>query len=440
MSSALTEILIVVALMIANGLFSMSEMAVVSARKARLKQRANSGTPGASAALKLAEEPADFLSMVQIGITLISILTGVFGGATLSDEGARLLRQIEPLAPYAETLSFVLVVTTITFFSLLVGELIPKNLALRNPEGISSFIAPPMNRLARLTAPLVRFLSFSTNTALRLMGIKPSTEPSVTEDEIRVLMHEGTRIGAFEATERDMVGHVFRLSDLQISTLMLPRTELLWLDVNDSKEILCEKLSGSQISRLPVAQDSLDQVMGMVWTKDLLTALLKGEAFNLRAHLQEPLFLPETTSAMNALRAMRTQGAHNALVLDEYGGLQGMVTVDDILDEIIGDTMPSNMFEEPQIIERADGSWLLDGLLSIEKLKALLGLKILPDEEDYRTLGGFVMHMLMRIPMSSDVLEHEQWRFEVVDMDGHRVDKVMVSERVPEPSVNAPSQ
>jgi putative hemolysin len=437
MSSVTTEILFIIILLIANGIFAMSEAAVISTRKARLHQRASDGDKKAQAALALANDPHNFLATVQIGITLVGILAGAFGGATIAHELDTALETIPWLAPYSEALSLVAVVLVITYLSLVIGELVPKSIALNDPEGIASRIALPMSQLSRYAAPLVSLLSASTKIMLRLMGIKSSEEPAVTEEEIRVMITQATATGTFQQVESQMVEQVFRIGDLRVSAFMTPRTELVWLDIDETWETILEKLTAHNFSRYPVVQGKLDNVVGIVRTKDVLTTQLKGEPVNLPTLLRQPLFVPETMSALTLLEKLRRKASHTALVIDEYGGLQGLITLNDVLEEIIrNDTEPSSL-DEPEIVRREDGSWLLDGMLSVDRLKDILNLKVLPGEREagYQTLGGFVMANIDRLPIAGDHFEIPNWRFEVMDMDGHRVDKVLVESQLDKTSV-----
>jgi putative hemolysin len=427
MSPVAIELLFIVVLLIANAVFAMSEAAVISARKPRLHQRALEGDSKAQTALDLANNPNDFLATVQIGITLVGILAGAFGGATISQELELVLARITPLEPYSEALSLVLVVIAITYFSLIIGELVPKSIALNNPERIATAIARPMRLLARFSSPVVYLLSQSTNFVLRVIGIKPSQEPLVTEEEIKVMINQATQTGTFKAVESQMVGQVFRIGDLRAAALMTPRTEIVWLDINDSAEEIRRKIAEGGFSRFPVADGSLDKIAGIVRTKDLLVRQLAGEGLDLRACMQKPLFVPETTSVLKIIEQLRQNRIHIALVIDEYGGIQGLVTMNKVLEEIIRDDLGSHGSEDnaPQIVRREDGSWLLDGMLPVDRLRDLLDLETLEEEKGYQTLGGFVMAHIDRVPVEGDHFEVEGVRFEIVDMDGYRVDKVL---------------
>jgi putative hemolysin len=423
------EILVIFLLMIANGLFSMSEMAIVSARRARLQELVEQGDVKARVALELANSPNRFLSTVQVGITLIGILTGAFGGATLANSLSPYIALIPAFRASSDAIAFGLVVLLITYLSLIIGELVPKRLALNSPERIASAVAIPMRGIARLTSPIVHLLSLSTEAVLKLLRADAaSDEPLVTEEEIKVLVRQGTEAGMFEAAEQDMVERVFRLGDQQVSGIMTPRPDITWLDLNDSAEVNRRKMVESRHSRFPVCQETLDNVLGVVHVTDVLTRSLSGEPIDLATLLRQPLFLPEGTHALKVLERFKQSGTHIAMIVDEYGVIQGMVTLNDVMEVIIGDVPFADNPPEEMIIQRDDGSWLLDGMLSVEEIKELLDLDELPGEErgNYQTLGGFVITQLGQIPKSSDHFEWEGFRFEVMDMDGNRVDKVLV--------------
>ncbi|WP_392530303.1 hemolysin family protein [Nostoc sp. C117] len=428
MSSITFEILIILVLIIANGVFSMSEMAIVSARKVRLQQLANQGDAKAKAALKLAESPNHFLSTVQVGISLIGILTGAFGGATIAARLAVYVRLIPLLAPYSEPISFGIVVLLITYFSLIVGELVPKRLALNNPERIASIVAIPMQALATIASPVVYLLSASTDLILRILGITASTEPQVTEEEIKILIEQGTEAGTFEEAEQDMVERVFRLGDRPVSYLMTPRPDIVWLDLDDTAEENRQKMVDSAYSRYPVCQAGLDNVLGVIPVTDLLARSFRGEPLDLTVGLRQPVFVPESTRGLKVLELFKQTITHMALVVDEYGVIQGLVTLNDIMSEIVGDVPSMDGQDEPQAVQREDGSWLLDGMLAVEDFLELFGMEEWESEErgSYQTLGGFVITHLGRIPAAADHFEWEGMRIEVMDMDGNRVDKVLV--------------
>ncbi|BAY34949.1 putative hemolysin (plasmid) [Nostoc carneum NIES-2107] len=425
------EILIILVLIIANGVFSMSEMAIVSARKVRLQQLANQGDAKARAALKLAESPNQFFSTIQIGITLIGILTGAFGGATIAEKLAVYVKLIPFLAAYSQPISFGLVVLIITYLSLIVGELVPKRLALNNPEAIAAFVAIPMRALAAIASPAVYLLSASTEMVLRVLGIRPSTEPQVTEEEIKILIEQGTEAGTFEEAEQDMVERVFRLGDRPVSAFMTPRPDIVWLDLEDSAEENREKMVDSAYSRYPVCQEGLDNVLGVIPVTDLLARSFKSEPLDLTVGLRQPVFVPESTRGLRVLELFKQTVTHMALVVDEYGVIQGLVTLNDIMSEIVGDVPADPSQDQPQAVQREDGSWLLDGMLPVEEFLEIFDMEEWqPDERgSYQTLGGFVITHLGRIPAAADHFEWQGMRFEVMDMDGNRVDKVLVIPR-----------
>jgi len=428
MSPITVEILIILALILANGIFSMSEMAIVSARKARLQQLANQGSLNAQAALELAEAPNHFLSIVQVGITLINILNGVFGGATIAQRLEKYVELVPFLSDYSQTIAFGVVVLVITYLSLIVGELVPKRLALNNPEKIAAFIAIPMRALASLASPIVYMLSISTETVLQILGIRPSEEPQVTEEEIKILIEQGTEAGTFEAAEQDMVERVFRLGDRPGTFFMTPRPDIVWLDLDDSPEENRQKMSASNYSRYPVCQEGLDNVLGVIPVTDLLSRSLRNEPFDLTIGLRQPVFVPESTRGLKVLELFKQTVTHIALVVDEYGVIQGLVTLNDIMSEIVGDVPAQPGQEEPQAVQREDGSWLVDGMLPVEEFFELFDVEELEMEArgNYQTLGGLVITNLGRIPTAAEHFEWQGMRIEVMDMDGNRVDKVLV--------------
>ncbi len=428
MVEAVTEILFIIALVLINGLFAMVEIALISSRKARLQSLADEGNPGAHAALHLAETPTRFLSTVQIGITLIGILSGAVGGATISRHLAGLLEQIPWLAPYSQPIALVLVVVVISYLSLVFGELLPKRLALTDPERIAANSSRLMEFLARLAAPVVFLLSKSTDWGLRLLGVSPGSVPDITEEEVKVLIDQGTLTGVFEEVEQDMLESVFRMSDRTVITIMTPRTDVAWLDIDDPYEDVLRRVTEGEFARYPVAQGSLDNVVGILQARDLLAKAVSCQTIDVRSLLLPPIFLPESTPAFTALDQLKQGGRHMALVMDEYGGVLGLVTLFDVLESIVGEISGGPGESEPQVIRRPDGSLLLDGLLKVDELKDLLGLKGLPDEDraGYQTLGGLLMSQFGAIPVSGQSFDWEGLRFEVIDMDQRRVDKVLV--------------
>jgi len=420
MSDPGLEIVLIVVLIVVNGIFSLAEFAMASSRKARLQQRVDDGDARAKTALALFEHPLDFLSTVQIGITLIGVLAGAMGGATLVGVLAPQVGRIPVLAAHASSIALGVVVLAITFLTLVVGELVPKKLALQNPEAIISAMARPMGMLTRVFSPLVRVLSSSTSLVLRSFGVTPRPDVPITEEELQVLLDQGRQAGVFEASEQDMVEGVFRLTDRRVFQVMKPRTEIVWLDINEPDEVNRRKIADSPYSRFPVCADGLDNVLGVVKARDwLLSNLAPLKSCMLPSH-----FVPETAMASRALEVFRTRKPELMLVIDEFGGVQGLLTITDLLAEIVAGIDTS----EPQAVQRQDGSWLVDGLLSIDDFKDRFEITSeMPDEDNYESLGGFVMMSLGRIPKTADRFEWNGLRFEVMDMDGKRVDKVLVA-------------
>lgn len=429
MSTIAFEVIVIFLLLVANGIFAMSEIAVVTARKSRLQELANNGKARARAALELANAPNPFLSSVQIGITLVGILAGAFGGGALTEWIAAQLNTIPVISPYSRSIALGIVVLGITYFSVIIGELVPKRLALGHPETIAMLMAPLMRLLLKVCAPVVHLLSFSTDLVFRLFGKKLDEQTSVTEEEVRTLVRQGTAAGVFEELEQDMVEAVFQLGDKSARALMTPRTQIVWLDVNDTVERIRAKLSDSGHSRFPVCTGSLDNVVGVVQAKDLLASVLSDKTVNPQASMQQPAFVPRGMPALQVLDHIKQSGSHIVLVVDEYGGIEGLLTHHDILEAIAGDMPLGKTPPEPKAVQRKDGSWLLDGMLSIDEFKEIFHLDSLPGEkkDTFQTLGGFIFTQMGRVPSASEQFEWNGLRFEVVDMDGKRIDKVLVS-------------
>lgn len=429
MSAIAIEVIFVLSLIFANGIFSGSEIAVISARKVRLEQLADRGNRKARVALKLANAPNDFLSTVQIGITLIGILSGAVAGATIAERLEEVFQRIPVLQPYSEGISVGIVVSVITYLSLVIGELVPKRIALNAPEQIACAIAKPMRLLSRFAAPLVYLLSLSTDLLLKLLGIQASEEPAVTEEEIKVLIRQGAESGMFEESEHEMVERVFRLGDRSVKSMMTPRTEIAWIDSESSMAENLQEVNDSTYSRFPVGRGSLDQCVGIVRGSSLLAAQLFNPTTELAALIQPPLYIAESTRALNVLEQFKQTGIHMALVTDEYGGIEGLVTLTDLMEAIVGDLPSAETQDEPMAVQREDGSWLVEGLLAIDEFRDMFSDESLPamPTHQYHTLGGFVMHSLMHIPRTGEHFEWGGLRFEVMDMDGTRVDKVLVT-------------
>lgn len=424
------QIAVIVVLTILNGLFAMSETALVSSRKARLKERAEAGDKGARAALELADSPTRFLSTVQIGISLIGVLAGAFGGAALAGPLAEALRGVPLLTPYAGPLAFGAVVVAITYLSLIIGELVPKRLALNSPETVVSRVARPMRLISWVTAPAVWFLSASTEGVLRVLGEHQTDAAPVSEQEVEILMEEGARAGVFEEEERDLVARALRLDDRPVRELMTPRPNVTWLDADGPPEEVLRIARESRYSYFPVARGDLDELLGMASLKDAWARGGDEQPAELLGSLRQPGLVPEGAPATRALEAFKSSGLPLALVIDERGHIEGLVTLTDVLEALVGEVPDADEPTEEPIVRREDGSWLVDGLLAAQELKAKLGLGgSAHDEEeaDYQTVGGMVMNALGRVPAAGDRFEHEGYAFEVLDMDGRRVDKVLVA-------------
>ena len=410
----------------------MSEIAVVAARKVRLQQRAEEGDEGAKRALALAHDPNRFLSTVQFGITLVGVLAGAYGGARIAAKLAVPIAAVPQLAPYAEGIALAVVVGVITVLSLIIGELVPKRIGLNNPEAIASWVARPMMLLARVGGPVVHVLTALTNLVLRLFGVKGEAEPNLTEDEIKALISQGAETGAVGATEENIVQRVFQLGDQRVAAIMTPRPDIEWIDVDASEEELREFLASHAHTQFVVCHGGLDDVLGIVRSADLLPIAFKGSNIDLRALTREALFVPDSMPAVQLLESFRNSHKHVALVMDEYGAVEGLVTVTDLLTAIVGD-LPADASEAVgAFVSRADGSWLVDGSAAMEDVTTHFGMDNLPEEEAgaYHTIGGFVMARLGRVPKTADVFEWGGMKFEVMDMDGRRIDKVLVM-RIP---------
>ncbi|MBA3416621.1 MAG: HlyC/CorC family transporter [Chloroflexia bacterium] len=429
------ELVVVLLLVLINGVLAASELAVVSSRRARLQPRADAGDAGAKAALALTEAPDRFLATVQIGITLVGILAGAFGGAALTTQLAAVIRRLEPLAPYANALAAVAVVGLITYLSLVVGELVPKRLALLNPEGVASLIARPMTLLAKVGAPAVWLLTVSSNLVLRLIGGRPGDESPVTEEDVEHLLQEGTRHGVFAESERAMVQGVFDLGDRNAGELMTPRRRMVALDLQSSDAENRARVAETSFAIFPVVDGSPDRVVGLVTVRSLWGRNRDDTPLDLASAMEPPLFVPESAPVLRVLEQFRRTRTHLAVVVDEYGGVEGLLTMEDVLAAIAGDLDAAGGGDAEGAVRRADGSWLLDGALPAHEVREVLGIAVLPGEEEgeFETLGGFVMAQLGHIPVEGEATATGGWRFEVVDMDGHRVDKVLAAPESAEP-------
>jgi putative hemolysin len=427
MSQVAFEIVIIFLLLIANGVFAMAEIAVVSSRKARLRRLAEQGNGNARIALELAESPNRFLSTVQIGITLVGIFAGAFGGATLAAKLAGPIGQVSFLAAYADKIAFGLVVAVITYFSLVLGELVPKRFGLSNPEGISMLVARPMNWLSVFAGPVVSFLSGSTEVLLRLLGFKPGKEVAVSEEEVRVMMQEGVRAGAFNKVESQIVHSALELDRLPVREIMTPRPKVIWLNQDDSHDQVWHKIVVSNHSHFPVYRGNRDQAVGVVSVKAIYANLAAGAGVSLKNLMLSPLIVPESQTVLQLVETFKQSGKHIALVTDEFGGIVGLVTLNDVMEAVVGEFPSQGERAKPAAKKRDDGSWLIDAMIDLESVeKALPGFKFGHGHTEYQTLAGFVVKQLGHVPKEGETFESQGYIFEVLDMDRHRVDKVLV--------------
>lgn len=426
---------LILLLILLNGVFAMAEIALVSSRKARLQRLADEGRAAAVVALALQDSPSRFLSTTQVGITTVGILSGAIGENLLSDPLAQWLAQTS-LAAYAEPIALGCTVLLITYLSVVVGELVPKRLALLSPESIAMVVARPMNYLARIVSPLVWLLSSSCTLLIRLLGVRHREEPPITEEEIKVLMEEGAEAGVFQENERAFVANVLQLDELSVGAIMCPRQDIYAIDLQDELQEQLRRLSDSPYSRVPVCRGGFGRVVGVLQRSDLLKPALEGTPIDLERVLHPPLYVHEEVTCIALLERFRTRRQEFAIIVDEFDDLQGIVTLRDVLTAIVGNFPNAGQEGEPEIIRRKDGSWLIDGGLPIERLKQVLDIRTdLPGEEEgvYHTLAGLVMHCLQRVPAITDRFECGGWRFEVLDMDRTRIDKVLAVPLAPSP-------
>lgn len=426
---AVFEITVVLVLVALNGLFALSELAVVSARRSRLRALAQEGRKGANRALALAAEPGRFLSTVQIGITAVGLIAGAYSGATLTADLGWFLRSQGMPDGAADWLAYVAVFSAITYLSLIIGELVPKNLALRNAESIACAVAPLMTTLSRIAAPAVWLLDVSTKTVFFLLRHKAPPQSTVTEEEIKALIAEAERVGVLETGEHRMIAGVLRLGDRPVRGLMTPRTDVDWLDVTADADAIRERILTTTHSRLPAGEGSPDKLIGVVTTRELLALVASGKPLDARAHVRKAPVIPETTDALDTLELLRDAEVPVALVHDEYGDFEGLVTPADVLEAIAGAFRSDTAGEEPAAIPRDDGSWFLAGWMPADEMADQLGIT-LPQRRDYQTVAGFVLVHLGRLPAVGERVDVSGWRFEVVDLDGRRIDKVLAS-RIP---------
>jgi putative hemolysin len=431
MNNILLEIVIVFCLLLANGVFAMAEISVVSSRKARLQKMADEGSPAASKALALAQSPSRFLSTVQIGITLVGILAGAFGGATISEKLAAAVATVPVLAPYSGAIAIAIVVGAITYASLIIGELVPKRIGLNNPEKKAMLVAGPMNALSRFASPFVWVLMTSTELVLKVLGLGKEKDAPPSEEEVSHLIEQGAAAGVFHKGERAMVEGVLRLDETPVTEIMTRRSKIVFLNVADPDETNWRKIVASGHSQFPVYEGTRDHVLGMVSVKALWANNAAGLQSRLQDHLIKPLVVPRSVTVIQILDTFKKSGKHIALVTDEFGSIQGIVSLIDVMEAIVGDLPEPGDRREPEAVQRENGSWLVDGSLDVADLKARFSFGPLPGEDggNFETLGGFVLDRFGHIPGVGESFEWSGWRFEIMDMDRHRVDKVLLTKQ-----------
>lgn len=425
-----TEIIIIVALVVVNGIFAMAEMAMVSARKTRLQELAENGDASAKEVLHVLKDPNRFLSTIQVGITLVGILTGVFSGATIAEKLTAWLKGIPPFAPYSSAIGIGLVVVGITYLALVLGELVPKRLALGRPERIAALTAAPMRILSTAATPVIGLLSLSTNAVLRLLRVRRVPENVITEDEVKIIISQCTEAGVFDRNEQEMVNRVLHLGDRKVNDLMTPRPDLVILDISADQAENWRKITSSGHSQFPVYHHDPDNILGIVSIKSLWSRCATGQPIDLSVLLISPLYIPEGLSALTVLERFKQSHTRVALVVDEYGTIQGMITLHDILEATVGHLPSTDIAADQDAVRRDDGSWLIDALLPVEKFKDIFGMDITSEEENnfYHTVAGFMLLHFGRIPSTGSQFAWDGWHFEVVDMDGHRIDKILVKQ------------
>ncbi len=431
MIDVIIEILILFLLIVGNGIFAMSEIAMISARRARLEERAKQGKLGAKAALEMFQDMNRFLSTIQIGITLVGIVAGAYGGTTLALNIGDALAGIPFLAPYAHSIGIAIVVLATTYVTLVLGELVPKRIALNGPDAISMRVARPMRFLSKVATPLVALLSKSTDAIMSILPLEPTREPVVTEEEIRIMMERGAKAGILDKVEQDIVDRALRLDDFKVDAIMTPGTRIKWLDLEDDSDTILQKAIQGGRTRYPVCRKHLDNVAGVVRVRDLFAQALSCEdagEIDLKSILFQPVFVVESMPAIKVLELFRTHHTHIAIILDEFGAVEGLVTMHDFLEEIVGHAPAYKEEQEPNAIQRDDGTWLLDGLMPIIDFVEKFDIPELPPDEkgDYYTLAGFAVTRIGNIPISSDKFKWGDYHFEIMDMDGKRVDKVLL--------------
>ena len=421
------ELLVLAVLILINGFFAMAELAIVSARRVRLQQMAEAGKRGAATALRLIDDPVKLLSTTQVGITLVGIIAGAYSGTTLAEPLAGYLSTVPAVAAYAHALAFGTVVAGVAYLSLVIGELVPKRIALNHAEAIAAAVAPFMNLLAESGVAIVWFLRVSTHAVLALFRIKPAADNVVTEEEVKALIAEGASAGVFHPAEQEMIEGVLRIGDRTVRSIMVPRPAVDWLDADDPPEELFAQIAATGHSRYPVARGDIEEVIGVAHTKDLLEQLRTIGTIDIVAAAREAPFVVDMMPVLRLLERFRASTVHMAIVVDERGTFEGIVTPTDILTAIAGDLPESEEEGEPEAVQREDGSWLLDGMMSVDDVERTLGIKDMSEDGDFNTIAGFVLHHLERIPEVGEHFHWNGWRFEVVDLDGRRIDKIMAS-------------
>jgi putative hemolysin len=435
----IVELILILALILLNGFFSLSEMAIVSSRKARLRYEADAGKENYRLALRAAEEPGKYLSAIQVAITLIGISTGAVGGATLSQSLAAWLGKIPALARIASPLSVGIVVVAITLLSVILGELVPKSLALSKPEAVAAAIIKPLSVLGKVFAPLVRFLTAATALTVKALGFQRARGPEVTEDEVKVLIAQGAESGVFENSEKEMVEGVLNLDDRRVTAFMTPRTELEAIDISDERETSRHNIvRHAGYAYLPVFDGDLDKIVGMLPIRSALASMVREGRFDIRAHLVSPVLIPETISALKALSILKDNSAGTGLIVDEYGGVAGLVTMGDLLESVLAGLAQGDSDEKPGIVEREDGSFLVDGALPIAEFLDSMGVDVEAiDSNAYDTVAGLVLECMGSIPKAGESCDWRGFHIEIVDMDGHRIDKVLVSAPVQSEAIDS---
>ena len=424
------EILVIALLLLLNGIFAMYEIALISARRSSLEEEAKSGRLGAQAALALLAEPEKVLSAIQVGITLIGIASGAFAGLALAEDVAPLLKNVGWLAPHAHTLSVVIVVGVITYLSLIIGELVPKTIALNNAEAIAIFLSPAMKVFGSVTYPVVWILSISTKIVLKLFGVQNRNEALVTEEELRMFLKKGSEHGVIEKEESDMINEVIRFGDKRAGALMVPRVDVVWIDIHQTNDEILSEVLSSPYPRMPVCEDEIDNIKGVVNVKEVLAYYIQHQTLHLEELLRDPLYIPEQAPALKVLEMFRETKKHFGIVINEYGSVEGIITLHDLTENIMGDLPALGDVNDPEVFQREDGSYLMDGSMKVEDIEDLLNVPSFFDSDEERpgvnTLGGLAMYQLNRIPAIGDKFSAGGYLFEIVDMDSNRVDKVLV--------------